>query len=181
MPAVHRSFYTDEVHGHRYWTFVSEELPRVVSSFFNVSARREDTFVAGLSMGGYGALKLALTHPDRFAAVASLSGVVDINWLSGRPERATLVHRIFDGEPRPEHDVRPLLRAVPPAELPKMHLSCGTDEPLLAPNRAFAAEAEELGADVTTLFVPGEHEWGLWDRVIAEVIDWLPLRARVQA
>jgi len=175
MPAVHRSFYTDEAHGHRYWTFVSEELPRVVDSFFNVSTRREDTFVAGLSMGGYGALKLALSHPERFAAAASLSGVVDINWLSGRPERAALVDRVFGGDPGAEHDVRPLLRAVPPAELPRLHLSCGTDEPLLVPNAAFVADAEEAGADVTSLFVPGEHEWGLWDTVIQDVIAWLPL------
>src|SRR3954454_13731935 len=52
MPQVHRSFYTDQAHGGRYWTFLSEELPAVVNSFFTVSDRREDTFVAGLSMGG---------------------------------------------------------------------------------------------------------------------------------
>ena len=60
MPQVQRSFYADEVHGGRYWTFLFEELPEVVGSFFRVSGRREDTFVAGLSMGGYGALKWAL-------------------------------------------------------------------------------------------------------------------------
>ena len=74
MPAVHRSFYADEAHGHAYWHFVSEELPAIVAAFFRLSERREDTFVAGLSMGGYGALKLGLHHPERFAAVASLSG-----------------------------------------------------------------------------------------------------------
>ena len=52
MPQVHRSFYSDEVYGRRYWTFVSEELPELVASWFRVSQRREDTFVAGLSMGG---------------------------------------------------------------------------------------------------------------------------------
>src|SRR3712207_5132006 len=52
MPQVHRSFYADEVHGGRYWTFLSDELPALVSSWFRVSERREDTFVAGLSMGG---------------------------------------------------------------------------------------------------------------------------------
>ena len=78
MPAVHRSFYADEAHGHAYWQFVSEELPRIVAAFFRLSERPEDTFVAGLSMGGYGALKLGLHHPERFAAVASLSGAVDV-------------------------------------------------------------------------------------------------------
>src|SRR3712207_5935441 len=57
MPQVHRSFYADERYGLKFWTFLSEELPAVVSSLFRVSTRREDTFVAGLSMGGYGAFK----------------------------------------------------------------------------------------------------------------------------
>ena len=78
MPQVHRSFYTDEVYGNRYWTFLSEELPELVHGFFRLSRRRADTFVAGLSMGGYGAMKWALRCPERFAAVASLSGAVDI-------------------------------------------------------------------------------------------------------
>ena len=88
MPAVHRSFYADEAHGHAYWQFVSEELPAIVAAFFRLSERREDTFVAGLSMGGYGALKLGLHHPERFAAVASLSGAVDVRGLLLRDERA---------------------------------------------------------------------------------------------
>ena len=78
MPAVNRSFYTDEAYGAAYWQFLSEELPALVHRFFRVSDRPEDTFVAGLSMGGYGALKWALTHPDRFAAAASLSGALDV-------------------------------------------------------------------------------------------------------
>ncbi|HEY9528971.1 MAG TPA: alpha/beta hydrolase-fold protein, partial [Anaerolineales bacterium] len=65
MPAVHRSFYTDMMHGGKYWQFISEEVPAVVHSLFPVSSARKDNFVAGLSMGGYGAFKLALTHPER--------------------------------------------------------------------------------------------------------------------
>src|SRR4030095_9153077 len=68
MPAVHLSFYTDMVHGGKYWQFISEEVPAIVRDMFPLSAERKDNFVAGLSMGGYGAFKLALTHPDRFAA-----------------------------------------------------------------------------------------------------------------
>ena len=77
MPAVNRSFYADTAYGAKYWTYVSEELPRVMQSFFPLSDKRADTFVAGLSMGGYGAFKLALTLPNRFAAAASLSGALD--------------------------------------------------------------------------------------------------------
>ena len=89
MPAAGRSFYADEAHGHAYWTWVSEELPQRVRELFRLSERPEDTFVAGLSMGGYGALRLALTHPERYAAAASLSGAVDVHVLD-LPERAEL-------------------------------------------------------------------------------------------
>src|SRR3954463_9504927 len=78
MPAVARSFYQDMASGARYWTFVSEELPALCQQFFPLSPAREDNFVAGLSMGGYGALRLGLARPEKFAAAASLSGALDI-------------------------------------------------------------------------------------------------------
>jgi putative tributyrin esterase len=79
MPAVHMSFYNDMAHGWKYWQFISEEVPALARDMFSLSSARKDNFVAGLSMGGYGALKMALTHPDRFAAAASLSGALDLN------------------------------------------------------------------------------------------------------
>ena len=112
MPAVQRSFYTDEVHGDRYWTFLSEELPALVGSMFRVSQRREDTFVAGLSMGGYGAVKWALRDPDRFAAAATMSGALDIRALLRDPERRQeLVDRVFGPDPGPDEDVFALLES----------------------------------------------------------------------
>jgi putative tributyrin esterase len=178
MPAVGRSFYADERHGHRYWTYVSEELPQVMRSFFRLSERPEDTFVAGLSMGGYGALKLALTHPDRFAAAASLSGGLDVVGVSGFPERRELFDRVFGGTPGPGDDLFALLATADGPSLPPLHISCGTEDRLVAMSRRFAEEAQAAGAEVTTDFRPGEHEWGLWDAVIRDVIDWLPLRGR---
>jgi S-formylglutathione hydrolase FrmB len=122
MPSVHHSFYTDEVYGHRYWSYVSEELPALVSSFFRVSSTPSDTFVAGLSMGGFGALKLALSHPDRYAAAASLSGALDLTYLLGRDDRAPIVQRAFDGSIGPADDLFALLEAAPvgPAALPRL-------------------------------------------------------------
>lgn len=176
MPSVGRSFYADEAHGHRYWTYVSEELPEIVQSFFRVSARREDTFVAGLSMGGYGALKLGLSHPKRFAAVASLSGVADVRGLATRLERRELVDRVFGGTFADSDDAFTLLEGVAPAERPALYISCGTEEDrLMADNTRFAQRATQLGYAVTTDFRPGTHEWSLWDDVIQDVIAWLPL------
>lgn len=77
MPQVHRSFYTDMAAGGQYWTFISEELPALARSFFPLSAKREDNFVAGLSMGGYGALKLGLRKPETLP----LQRVCPVPWI----------------------------------------------------------------------------------------------------
>ena len=175
MPAVGRSFYADEAHGHRYWEYVSEELPRLVARFFRVSQEPEDTFVAGLSMGGYGALKLALTHPERYAAAASLSGALDVVGLAEHGGRDELFQRVYDGAPGPDDDLFDLLERA--EGVPPLHVSCGTEDALLDSNERFAAAVEARGVDVTTDFRAGEHEWGLWDAVIRDVIAWLPIRS----
>lgn len=181
MPAVHRSFYADETHGHRYWTFLSEELPQVVEAFFRVSQRREETFVAGLSMGGYGALKWALREPHRFAGVASMSGALDLRRLGRRPERAGLVQRVFGGTPGRQDDLLALLASADISALPPVHLSCGTQDLLIQDNREFAQAARQAGAQLTEDFHPGEHEWGFWDAEIQTVLEWLPgLSSRAQ-
>jgi S-formylglutathione hydrolase FrmB len=175
MPEVQRSFYADEVHGGRYWTFLSEELPEIVRSFFRVSDRREDTFVAGLSMGGYGALKWALHQPQRFAAAASLSGALDVDVLSHEEERQPLFRRVFDGHVGPHDDVFALLAEADVASLPPLYLGCGTEDHLYEGNVQFRDAAATAGIDVHVDFRPGEHEWGLWDVAIRDVLAWLPL------
>ena len=173
MPQVGRSFYADEPDGHRYWTFLSEELPGIVGSFFAVSHRREDTFVAGLSMGGYGALKWALHQPERFAAAASLSGALDVAALYG--ERVELFDRVFGGPPRPGDDLFALLAAADAAALPRLYVGCGTEDHLYDGSVRLAREATRAGCEIRTDFRPGEHEWGVWDAMIRDVLDWLPL------
>src|SRR6185369_5319964 len=106
MPNVHRSFYTNMVHGYRYWDFVSMELVDKVRSFFPLSHAREDNFVAGNSMGGHGAFKLAMRMPETFAAAASLSGVTNVTEF--RDARALDFQLVFGGrtaEPGSEDDL----------------------------------------------------------------------------
>ncbi|MBL0746350.1 alpha/beta hydrolase [Nocardioides baculatus] len=179
MPAVDRSFYANEKHGHRYWDYVSDELPQVVRRFLRVSDDPADTFVAGLSMGGYGALKHAVTHPERYAGVASLSGVADIRQLGERLDRAEIVERVFGGELGPEDDLFELLGAVDPATAPRFYIGCGTEEDrLMGANERLVAAARERGLDVTTDFRPGVHEWGLWDAQIQDVLTWMAESSR---
>jgi S-formylglutathione hydrolase FrmB len=177
MPSVDRSFYANEAHGHRYWDWVSEELPRLVGQLFRVSQTREDTFVAGLSMGGYGALKLALSHPERYAAAASLSGALDLVAFAKNPDRDEVMGRVFDHQVRPSDDIFALLESA--TAIPPLHISCGTEDVLIASCRRFAEAATAAGADVTTDFRPGEHVWSLWDQVIQDVIAWLPVRTSI--
>src|SRR5215218_5562201 len=125
MPQVHRSFYADQAAGGRYWTFLSEELPALVATFFRVSGRREDTFVAGLSMGGYGAMKWALRQPGRFAKAASLSGALDLAYIDEfdlRPHMRPLLERVFAGRPvaGTDDDLLHLLATLDPATLPEL-------------------------------------------------------------
>jgi putative tributyrin esterase len=178
MPQVHRSFYADQAYGGRYWTFLSEELP-LVGEFFRVSARREDTFVAGLSMGGYGAFRWALGQPERFAAAASLSGALDVAARrSPRPEDPRLFERVFGDEDvvGGPHDLHALLRGAEPADLPALYLCCGSEDFLLAENEAFRDTCAAARVPLRAEFSPGDHDWAYWDAKIQDVLDWLPLR-----
>lgn len=78
MPAVDWSFFADMVHGNNYFTYLTEELPDLIHDIFNTSVACEDNYVAGVSMGGYGAFKLALNYPDRYSKVASIFGSLDL-------------------------------------------------------------------------------------------------------
>ncbi len=177
MPEVNRSFYTDMVYGQKYWTFISEELPYIIKNLFPISDRREDTFVAGLSMGGYGAFKLALTHPDRFAAAASLSGVMDI---AGRIANRQSDHwRLIFGEDNEvsgtKDDLFYLVQKVAGSQGPKPKLfqCCGTEDFLYKDNIKFRDFCKTLPIDLTYEEEPGIHEWGYWDKKIQRVLEWI--------
>jgi S-formylglutathione hydrolase FrmB len=180
MPQVHRSFYADEHYGGRYWTFLSEELPELLRSWFRVSQRRQDTFVAGLSMGGYGAVKWALRQPDRFAAAASLSGVLDIGAPRigrDRPEDPRMFDRIFGGASPaggPDDPVALLGRAER-GTLPALYVCCGEQDPLIDDNHRFVAACADHGVPVMSSFAPGDHDWAYWDATIQDVLAWLPI------
>jgi S-formylglutathione hydrolase FrmB len=182
MPAVHRGYYTDMAAGYRYWTFVSEEIPALARSFFPLSHKREDTFVAGLSMGGYGAFKLALHYPKRFAAAASLSGALDIAGPHQPPpeEMRAELERIFGpldqlaGSPNDLfHLASQQARFKGPK--PTLYQWCGTEDFLYDQNVRFRDHARTLGLDLTYEEGPGEHVWSYWDQQIQRVLEWLPL------
>jgi putative tributyrin esterase len=184
MPQAHRSYYSDEAHGGDYWTFLTDELPTLLDQVFRFSTDPGERFVAGLSMGGYGAMKWALREPGAFAAAASLSGALGLAQRTvGGP--GTLDPRlwdaIFDSQSivGTDDDVVALLqrRAVAGDVLPELYVCCGTEDALYAENVRFVGAAEAAGVALTTSFGPGVHEWAYWDQRIRDVIEWLPLEA----
>lgn len=183
MPAVHLSFYTDMAHGGRYWQFISEEVPAIVRDLFPLSSARKDNFVAGLSMGGYGAFKLALTHPERYAAGASLSGAVDINEVvrekkePGNKEWLAEMRTVFGDlrkVPGSKHDLFALAKKVSRGSVkPRLYQCCGTEDFLYADNVRFRDAIRRVPLDVTYEEGPGEHNWAYWDRMIQNVLAWM--------
>ena len=182
MPSVGRSWYADTQYGENYFTFVTEELPAVCQSYFrNMSSRRENNFVAGLSMGGYGAIKAALSCPEKFSACASLSGSLDIT-RKGRDIDIPAWRAIFDFDLKSgddlsgsEHDLFELARRIKASgkEIPRIYLWCGTEDHLIEINRSFRRELEKLGISHTYKESEGNHTWPWWDLHIRDALDFL--------
>lgn len=185
MPTVQRGFYTDQKQGYDYFTFISEELPALCEQFFHLSSAREDRFAAGLSMGGYGAMKLGLRCPDRYAAVASLSGGLDIERRLQDDEQspyAREMQRTFGTKKQflgSDDDLFALAEKLAASDGPRPAIfsCCGTEDSLLPENRDFA-EAFGDKLHITYEEGPGAHSWDFWDTWIQRVLEWLPLRGR---
>ena len=185
MPSVGRSFYLDQPNGQAYFTYLADELPRWLSDVFGLAPRREDTLLAGLSMGGYGALKMALLHPERFAAVAMFSGVLSLRIMATHADdqrRAEFAH-LFGDLSKVEgsaHDPGVWLQraARNPASLPRLFVSCGRQDDLYPLSRAFVEACRPLGIPVEYHEEDGKHDWFFWDaeirRFLAAVLGPLP-------
>jgi len=184
MPNVGRSWYTDTANGARYFTFVTEELPAVCRKFFRqISHRPEDTFIAGLSMGGYGAIKATLRCPQAYGGCISLSGAFDI-WSDYRLPMMDEWRGIFGFDlahpsalAGTEHDIFALAKKNYEAGIPfpKLYMWCGkSDRPgLLDANRQFHSLLEQLGVVHTYVESEGDHSWKWWDLHIQSALDYL--------
>lgn len=180
MPTTLRGFYTDAKHGYDYFTFISEEVPAKVKSFFHISSKREDTFAAGLSMGGYGAMKLGLLCPDKFAAVASFSGAVDVVRLfeNRMSDESRDIFGSLDELRGSDNDLVSAAErlAASGKEKPDIYISCGTRDGLYESNVLFRDKLKSLGYNVVWDEGDAAHEWGFWDSQIQKAIDWMPIK-----
>jgi putative tributyrin esterase len=182
MPDVYKSFYCDMAHGSKYWTFISQELPSLISRWFKVSSKKQKTFVAGISMGGYGALKLALKQPERFAAAASISGALDIaahtydEWDESRTATFNAIFGKLEKIPNSPNDLLAELDNVNTKKIKTdFFLCCGTEDYLYQDSVSFRNKAKDLGLSVTYKESGGEHDWSYFDQAIQQVLEWLPV------
>ena len=151
--------------------FVEELIPDVDRRFRTIAARR-GRGVAGCSMGGYGALKFGLKHPELFAFAASTSGALD---AASRTDEASIMQTFGEaGSPaRAENDLPRLAREFPAERrglLPFLYLDCGDKDPWFAVNRDFADLLTERGMTHEYRQLPGDHVWPYWDRQLREIL-----------
>ncbi len=174
MPDGFRGFYTDNAEGPAYGRYMLEDAVGFAERVLPAIGNRSGRCIGGLSMGGYGALRLALSRPDMFVSATSHSGAI-FPWDRDFPERLQIeMRRIFGAKPRgSEHDILALARKLKRRgknPFPKLRLDCGTGDGLIAQNRALHAEFDRIGIPHEYEEFPGGHEWDYWDARIREAI-----------
>lgn len=161
--------YVNHSSGDRFFDFIQEELPDFICGMFPVSDKKEDTYLAGLSMGGYGALVHGLSHPEKYGAVGGFSVPVNLNPCDASGGLCEPV--------RPEYSPRLLAekRLEKKEKFPVLFLSCGEEDPFYEECRDFAEYLAGQGISLTWISVPGYgHEWRFWNEIVETFMDFLP-------
>lgn len=188
MPSGDNAFYVDQPAAHNFYgQFIGEELVELTRKMFPLSRKREDTFIGGLSMGGYGALRNGLKYNGTFGCIVCLSGALHVEEMAARTQDDGFfvesrsyaqacfgnLSKLLDSDMDPKWLVRQLKRTG--EDIPRIYMACGSDDGLLEVNQDMAVFLRGQGAEVTFETGPGAHEWDFWDRYIHRAIGWLPL------
>lgn len=187
MPSGENKFYiNNEYTCERFSDFIGEELVEITRKMFHLSNKREDTFIAGLSMGGYGAIINGFKFNNTFGCIAGLSSALilddvlsgdeGISAVMGGRQYYTGIFGDLSKLRGSDKDYEALAKELSNREnVPKMYLCCGTEDHLINANRKFRDLLLENNFDVTYVEGPGEHNWYFWDEYILKVLEWLPL------
>ena len=168
MPEVQRSLYTNMKYGLNYFSYITEELPIICKSVFNISTKREDTAIMGQSMGGYGALKCALSKPDQYGFCGAFSppylflkDYLDYQRDNGIVELED--YKAIFGEDlvwKPEYEIMELVKKTETkVNKPVIYTTCGTEDFLHDFNVQFSERMKESKMDYTYEEWPGKHNW----------------------
>ncbi len=181
MPSGYNSAYTDMHFGQNYFTYIAQELPAFLQGSLPITADPEKTFVCGNSMGGYGAMKCALTYPERYGAVISLSGSLHAeDRILGRSANSgNQCEGIYGCPPviDPEtQDLFYMLRKLHQQgrPLPRIRLYCARDdkEYLYRASAEFHELAKSLGVPTSFADGTGGHTFRYWDPLLPQIMQW---------
>lgn len=187
MPSGENSFYMDVLVKDGclgdFGMYIGQELVDITREVFPLSRKREDTFLAGLSMGGFGACRNGLKFCDTFGKVAILSGALHVyeyplEWVENTGNTIGEIRNFGNVEDTRQSDRNPrylmdLIKNDPTKEFPAFYVACGLQDHLIEANRSIANALKEAGADVTYEEGDGIHDWYFWDTYIQHVLKWL--------
>ncbi|WP_077894796.1 alpha/beta hydrolase [Clostridium felsineum] len=189
MPSGENKFYVDNINsGDLFGQFIGEELVEKTRDLFPLSTKREDTYIGGLSMGGYGSLVNGLKYHETFSHICALSPALILDMVLNSSNNAEMpvfrrcyFETIFgniDELIGSDKDYKALITKLieEKVELPKIWISCGTeDTSLINQTRDYRDFLRDNNVEFTYVEGPGAHDWEFWDLHILKAMDWLPL------
>ena len=191
MPSGDNGMYLDQAVD-KYGQYVGKELVEFTRRTFPLSGKREDTYIGGLSMGGFGAMRNGLKYHETFGAIISLSGafvldesiLVKVEHPVFPSDTMEYRHQIYGedleaalvSDRNPKYLVGELAKEG--IDFPKIYMACGTEDFLLDRNKRFRDVLLENKVEHTFVLGPGSHEWSFWDTYIQKALDWLPLEEK---
>lgn len=184
LPSGENSFYVDTgIFSAQYGTLFGKELVEYTRRAFPLSDRREDTFIGGLSMGGFGAMRLGCRYHENFSKIFSFSGAFIIDDIAGKkPGYHDLIAdydyyvRTFGNLDLVKNSEKDPLwcldQAIAAGEAPQLYLACGEDDFLLRENREMKAELEQRTVTFEYHESPGIHDWVFWNEYLEKAVKW---------
>jgi putative tributyrin esterase len=177
MPDAGDSWYVNSatMPQNRFEDYIVKDLIQEVDGKYRTIAARESRAIAGVSMGGYGALNLALKHPEVFVFAGSISGAINAPTDLGprQPDFQANLLQVFGlagSATRAENDIFILLQHADVARLPYIYLACGESDPFFPLNQQFAAQLLDQHARYEFHHAPGAHEWKFWDKAAKKLL-----------
>jgi len=186
FPSGENSFYLDaEATGAKYGTFVGSELVEYIRKTFGLCLAKEDTFICGLSMGGFGALHTGLAYPDTFSKIAALSSALIVHKISGmKPDQGNEIanydyyrrcfgdlDKVIESDNNPETLIKKMIQQK--RDIPEIYIACGAEDFLLEDNRCFHKFLVENNVNVKYIESSGGHDMIFWNEYFAKGFEWM--------
>lgn len=174
MPNGFRGFYTNNDNGPAYADYITKDVVGMIDRTFPTRAERAGRAIGGLSMGGYGALRLGLGYPDLFCSANSHSGALTRGSVKKNADGIPRIANVFGTSPAgTDHDLIVLARKAKIAgKLPAIRIDCGKKDFLIEENRTYHNALLKMKIDHQYAEFPGEHTWDYWDQHVREAMQF---------